>query len=168
MVSSSLRRISAGIAGCIIALSLASPAFADVTASPATTTTTTRTPQTPGTGVRNAEEYLKDITPENAPKTPLGFDATRIQSQTGAVSLVQEVISTITGFLAAIAGTFAVFMLMKHAFHLITSDGDSKKAGEARTGILWSLLGLLGIMFSYLIIYTIVDTLFRIGNGSGL
>lgn len=120
-------------------------------------------------GINNAQNYLEQITPDNAPKSPLGFSKDVIQAQTDGVSLGQMIVSTLTGFLAAIAGTYAVFMILRHSYTLITSDGDAKKAEESRKGILWSVLGLAGIIFSYLIIYTIVDTLFRIGTpGQGL
>lgn len=148
----------------LLVFAMVTPVFAIGT----TTSATERQPQEPGIGALNAEEYLDKITPENAPRKPLGFDSTSIQNEKQAVSLVQNIISTLTGFLAAIAGTFAVFMVLYQSYHLITSNGDSKKATDARNGILWSLIGLLGIMFSYLIIFTIVDTLFRIGSGAGL
>lgn len=115
--------------------------------------------------IERAEGYLDQIRPDNAPQSPFGFDTQEIQSQTDVVPLAQSIIGTITGFVAALAGTFAVFMILINAFRLITSDGDTKKIEGARNGILFSLLGLVGIMFSYLIIYTIVDTLFRLGSG---
>lgn len=118
--------------------------------------------------INSAETYLNQIRPDNAPDSPLGFNSAELKTQDNVVSLGQSVISTITGFLAAIAGTFAVFMIIRHSFGLITSNGDQKKIEGARNGILWSLLGLLGIIFSYLIIFTIVDSLFRIGQGTGL
>ena len=118
-------------------------------------------------GIDAAQKYIESITPNNAPTSPLGFDTKTITDQKDVVPLAQSIIGTITGFLAAIAGTFALFMILLNAFRLITSNGDQKKIEGARGGILWSVLGLLGIMFSYLIIYTIVDTLFRIGSGTG-
>lgn len=115
--------------------------------------------------IESARGILDAITPTNAPTSPLGFSSNEIKEQEDVVPLVQSIISTVTGLLAALAGIYALFMILKNAFQLITSDGDSKKIEGARKGILFSLLGLLGIMFSYLIIYTIVDTLFRLGNG---
>lgn len=120
-------------------------------------------------GIEKAENYLEQITPTNAPRSPLGFDTNTLQRQEDVVPLGQTIISTLTGFLAAIAGTYAVFMILRYSYTFITSDGDSKKAEEGRKGMIFSIIGLVGIMLSYLIIYTIVDTLFRIGTpGQGL
>lgn len=145
------------LAAIVLACSLAlmPTAFAQITKSDTAT-------------INNAQKYIEDITPNNAPKNPLGLDTNTIQEQKDIVPLAKTIISMVTGFIAALAGIYAVFMLLRHSFVLITSNGDSKKISEARGGIVRSLLGLVGIMFSYLIIYTIVDTLFKIGSGTGL
>ncbi|PIV90325.1 hypothetical protein COW46_03560 [Candidatus Gracilibacteria bacterium CG17_big_fil_post_rev_8_21_14_2_50_48_13] len=118
--------------------------------------------------VDSATNILNSITPDNAPKNPLGLNQETIAEQGDIVPLIKTIISMVTGFIASLAGIYAVFMLLKNAGALITSDGDQKKIGDARNGIFRSLIGVIAIMMSYLIIYSIVDTLFKIGSGTGL
>jgi len=118
--------------------------------------------------VESATNILNDITPDNAPKNPLGFNQETIAEQEDIVPLAKTIISMATGFIASLAGIYAVFMLIRHAASLITSDGEEKKISDARNGIVRSLIGLIAIMLSYLIVFSIVDTLFKVGSGTGL
>lgn len=118
--------------------------------------------------VESATNILNSITPDNAPKNPLGFNQETIGEQEDIVPLAKTIISMATGFIASLAGIYAVFMLIRHAAGLITSDGDEKKITDARSGIVRSLVGLIAIMLSYLIVFSIVDTLFKVGSGTGL
>ena len=109
---------------------------------------------------------LEEIRPDNAPN-PLNIEDRSKENSTTATfaSQAKDLIGIATGVLASFAGIFAVIMLLKHSVTLITSQGDKGKIGEARNGILYSLLGVAGIILAYSIVYTIIDVIYQqLGN----
>jgi len=77
---------------------------------------------------------------------------------------IRDVIMLIAGVLASLAGTFAVFMLLKSAGMLVTSQGDMGKMNKAKDGIVNALIGILIISFAYMIIFTVVVNVFRVST----
>jgi len=71
----------------------------------------------------------------------------------GFAGLLQRVINGLTGIAAAIAIFFIVF----NAGGFMLAAGDMEKIKKARNGIIWALVGLLLIMFSYVIAKTAIS-----------
>ncbi len=110
---------------------------------------------------------LNEIRPDNAPN-PLDIER-RSQENTATENSFAEqfknIVGIVTGVLASFAGIFAVIMLLRHSVQLITSQGDKGKIDEAKNGIIYSLLGIVGIVLSYSIVYTIIDVIYQqLGN----
>ncbi len=103
---------------------------------------------------------LNDIKPGNAPD-PLGIETRAATENQGFVDQTRWLVSIVTGAIASFAGIFALIMLLKHSFMFITSDGDTGKMTEAGKGILMSLGGVVAIILSYSIVYTIITVLYE-------
>lgn len=120
----------------------------------------------PTTELEKVNCTLEEIRPDNAPN-PLNIEERTRDASTGTTfaSQAKDVVGILTGVLASFAGIFAVIMLLKHSVRLISSQGDKGKITEARNGILYSLLGVAGIILAYSIVYTIIDVIYQqLGN----
>lgn len=120
----------------------------------------------PTTELEKVNCTLDEIRPDNAPN-PLNIEQQsqdNTQNRTFAEQ-AKDLIGIFTGVLASFAGIFAVIMLLKHAVTLITSQGEKGKVDEAKNGVLYSLLGIIGIILAYSLVYTIIDVIYQqLGN----
>jgi glucose uptake protein GlcU len=66
-----------------------------------------------------------------------------------AENLLQNVIK--------ISGVLSLLMIIWYGFRYTTARGDDKQVSSAKTGIIWSLVGLILILFSYVIIKAIAN-----------
>lgn len=95
-----------------------------------------------------------------------GLDNTRY-SDTGltqgqrANNIIVDIAALLTFVIASIAVIFAVYS----GFRMLTSDGDAKKFEEARSGLIYAVVGLVVAVLSYGIIASIIGVLssLRIG-----
>ena len=74
---------------------------------------------------------------------------------------LQKIMNGLTAIVAAIA----IYFIVLNAFMLVTAFGDSDKISKAKSGLTWSGAGFLLIVFSYIIVKTIV---FITYSGDGL
>jgi hypothetical protein len=63
-----------------------------------------------------------------------------------------------------IVGVIGVIMVVWFGLRMVMSRGDATKYGEARKGLLWSLVGLLVIFGVWTIIATIQGAVRSVGN----
>lgn len=77
-------------------------------------------------------------------------------------SSVPDLISYIYKFALGICGLTALLSIIFGAAQYAFSAGDSSKAGDAKNRITQALLGILILLFSYLILYTINPDLVKL------
>jgi len=94
------------------------------------------------------------------PYIPIGLpgatQSKNIQAEsaiTGFAGLIQRFINGLTGIAAALAIFFIVF----NGGGMMLAAGDTEKIKKARQGCIWALIGLLVIMFSYVIAKTAIS-----------
>ena len=105
------------------------------------------------------DDTLDKIRPANAPDL---FNKTQQQAlandrETGGITVILQIAA---GFVASIASLVALLNILYNAYLYITSKGDSAKTGKSIKAITWSLLGLVAIIFSYNIVFSIIQFLF--------
>ena len=68
-------------------------------------------------------------------------------------------ISTVINLLAAVAGIVAVFFLIFSGYKYVTAGGNAETAGEARTGILNAIIGIVVILAAWALVRWLVSRL---------
>ncbi len=79
-----------------------------------------------------------------------------------AEGTLPDLISYIYKFALGICGLTALLSIIFGAAQYAFSAGDSSKAGDAKNRITQALLGILILLFSYLILYTINPDLVKL------
>lgn len=85
-----------------------------------------------------------------------------LQSNAGCTSTpsggvdLNSVIAAIVNVICILAGIAAVIMIIVSGLRLITANGDSNSIASARTGIIYSLIGLLVVAFAQFIVYFVL------------
>lgn len=74
-------------------------------------------------------------------------------------SSLQGFISTVLNGFAAIVGILAVLMIIINGFRYLTAGGNEDQAEQAKSGLLWSVVGLAGIALAYVIIAAVTNLL---------
>jgi hypothetical protein len=95
-------------------------------------------------------------------------NVTGIWTAVGCIPTSQEgIVTTIIKIGLGLSGGFALLLIISAGFQLSISQGDPKKAGEAREHITSAVMGLLFIIFSVVILQFIGISILRIpGFGS--
>ncbi len=70
-----------------------------------------------------------------------------------------NLISTIANLVAAVGGIIAVVMVMYNGLQLIMSSGDSAKVTKARTGLIYTAVGIVVLVLARTIVYFIQSRL---------
>ncbi len=90
------------------------------------------------------------------------------ETQVDIIGTIRYLLSLVTGIMASVAGIIALFLFLKHAFMLTTSSGDQGRVEKAQKGMINTAIGLVIISFSYIIIFTVIQTIFNVvGPGAG-
>lgn len=123
------------------------------------TSTTTNNEAFRQNSLQQVDSTLDAIRPDNAPDL---FNKTQQQAltndrETGGITVILQIAA---GFVASIASLVALFNILYNSYLYITSKGDSAKTGKSIKAITWSLLGLVAIIFSYNIVFSIIQFLF--------
>lgn len=71
----------------------------------------------------------------------------------GIVDILENIIS----ILAPVAGIAFFIMLLIGGFQFVTSGGDPKAAGQARTTLTYAIIGVILVVAAWLIIQAIAD-----------
>jgi hypothetical protein len=66
---------------------------------------------------------------------------------------IQKIANALTGLAAALA----VLFIIQNSFNLLTSSGDSEMITKSKKGLMWSLIGLVLIMGSYIVVKTVIS-----------
>jgi hypothetical protein len=83
------------------------------------------------------------------------FNSNELQGDASDITrFIEKIAKSLTGAAAAIA----IIMIVLNAMTLVASAGDSDAISNAKKGLLWSFLGLLLIIFAYVIIKSIIAT----------
>ena len=70
---------------------------------------------------------------------------------------VSNTVKRVTNIVAVIAGIIAVIMIIYYGFQFVTSGGDPQKAKGARSGIIYSAVGLIVIALATPLIHFIIS-----------
>ena len=73
------------------------------------------------------------------------------------ISEVVSVLERIIGLLAPAAGIAFFFMMLVGGFKFLSSGGDPKAAGAARTTLTFAIIGIILVVASWLILKLIAD-----------
>lgn len=79
----------------------------------------------------------------------------KVVDQVSTLNCVPAVFSNVLTGLLMLAGTFALFLFIFSAYKYINSGGDAKRLEGARGTLIQGILGLLVVLFSFLIIQII-------------
>lgn len=63
----------------------------------------------------------------------------------------------IVNVILSIAGVAAIFFILNNAWYLVISSGSEEKITEHKTGLMWSVIGLILIILSYSIIRFVIS-----------
>lgn len=94
---------------------------------------------------------------------PMGDGA---NGQDGVILGVTSLIQGIGGGLAVIAGAVAVLFIVINGAKITFSFGNSEMLSQAKKGLMWSIAGLLLVVFAYVLTKSIVALVYS-GEGSG-
>jgi len=75
----------------------------------------------------------------------------------GGDSTLREIILLAVNFILGFVGLIAVIMLIYGGFVLLTSSGEEEKTKKAKSTILFAIIGIVIILFSFAIINTVFD-----------
>ncbi len=99
---------------------------------------------------------LSDAMKKNAAKKPIympGRDKDDKKGEAGDVTIViQKAIDIIVG----ITGVVAVFFVVFNGVNMATTAGDTERLTRAKNGMVYGVLGLALIVFSYILVKTII------------
>jgi hypothetical protein len=104
-------------------------------------------------GVQYFVRFNSAIQPGQA--TP-GF----FQNPLGDADLMSFVTNTAKSFLGII-GTATVLYIILSGFRYVTAAGNEEQIKKAREGLTWAIFGLVSVVFSYIIVTVIVNTIFK-------
>jgi len=86
------------------------------------------------------------------PKYLVGVDEVSAGDATDVVGIIQKIANTITGIIA----TIAVLFIVINGAMLVISNGNSDQINNVKKGLTWGGIGLLMIIFAYIIVRTII------------
>jgi hypothetical protein len=99
--------------------------------------------------VVSAYTIPSDYAPPSAPFVSL-------PATTKGEGTVILIVNIITGALLGIAASFAIFFLAIGGFRYVTSLGQTEVMEKAKKTIIYAILGLLAVIFSYIIVQTVI------------
>lgn len=111
----------------------------------------------PGFGIPS---YLR---PENLP-TATRTTEKEDSASSYTVSGAQKIIGDIISILLLVAGGLAVYSIVGNAFWLIAAAGKEEQITQRKKGLMWSILGLIFVVLSYITIQFIVEFAFRVAG----
>ncbi len=77
-------------------------------------------------------------------------------------TLVGDVILTLIQF----AGAIAIIMIIIAGFRYVTSQGEEEDLGAAKANLVWTIVALVILIFSYAIVRTVFDLVLSFGARS--
>jgi len=77
--------------------------------------------------------------------------------QAGGDATLREIVLLAINFILGFVGLIAVIMMIYGGFVLLTSSGDEEATSKAKNIILFAIIGIIIILFSFAIINTIFD-----------
>lgn len=80
-------------------------------------------------------------------------------TDTSGGSSVNTIIAAVVNILSSVVGVLAVIMIIIGGSKFITSGGDSNKVSNARSTILYAIIGLVVAVFAQLIVYFVLNKL---------
>lgn len=81
-----------------------------------------------------------------------GMNLVKTDEMPESISMESGLIRNITGTILALIGALSVVMLVWGGVQYATSAGDAKKVTNAKNTILYALIGLVIVVFSYAIV----------------
>ena len=85
-----------------------------------------------------------------------GSSNAEINKLTGDVTDITNIMQKFGNGLTGVAAALAVLFIVLNCFTLITAVGESDKIANAKKGLIWSLVGLVVIVGSYVLVKTII------------
>ncbi len=85
------------------------------------------------------------------------FSKIRVGKWMGKPYIVTYYIQRIINALTGLAAAMAVLFIIQNSFNLLTSAGGSEQVTKSKKGLMWSLIGLVLIIGSYIIVKTVIS-----------
>ncbi len=108
-----------------------------------------------GKSINEAMKLLEINGGDNLQKQFVQFDKaahTKQEEKKSLIGLFQKVLFGLT----TVAGAIAVILTVINGFRMVYSQGGDE-LGKAKEGLIWSALGLLLILFAYIIVKTAIS-----------
>ncbi len=86
---------------------------------------------------------------------PTHLPGTQTEFEGGATD-INKLIKSIADVMTYAVASIAILMIIYNGFRMVAAAGDSDAITSAKKGFIWSLVGLLGIIFAYVIVKTII------------
>ena len=110
-------------------------------------------------------DTLNCIRPDNAPDLGTGTagsanrldNKTKTEKDTGGL---RYILTLITGLLASTAGIYGLIMMLKHAYDYVSAKGADDKMLAARKGMVNTLLGIIGVIFAYSFVTSLITLIY--------
>ena len=100
-----------------------------------------------------SKEALSDTRPKYLVGSQSDYYQQKLAGDSGDLTrFIQKLINGLTGIVAAIA----IYFIVLNAFNLVTAFGDSDRISKAKSGLTWSGVGFLLMVFAYVIVKTIM------------
>lgn len=116
----------------------------------------------PQVEAQTIEEYLisNPVDELEGVIVPTGIPGTN-ENLTGKRPIIkaQSIMSTIILYLLRLIGAFALFGVLYNAFRLIIQSADEQVQEKARSGLLWSIVGLVIVLLAHALVTALVQIL---------
>jgi hypothetical protein len=95
------------------------------------------------------------IEPASSPSAPI--EQQIVSTLSGKPFIITWYIQRISTALTGLAAAVAVLFIVQNSFMLLTSAGGSEAVTKAKKGLMWSIIGLVIIMGSYIVVKTVIS-----------
>ncbi len=100
-------------------------------------------------GEEDKEKARKELTPDFMPATA--------SSRAGNAADITLATQKLINVLVVLAGAIAVIFIIYNAIVLVVAAGNSDQITNAKKGLFWAVIGLVLIIFAYVIVKTIIS-----------
>ncbi len=94
---------------------------------------------------------------QNCSTNSVGTDYCKEAKGVGTANPAIAIIKTIIDIISIVAGAAAVIGLIISGLRIVLANGDSNAVASARSGIIYSLIGIIVIVFAQLIVIFVLD-----------
>lgn len=111
---------------------------------------------------------LKDATGGVVPGAVPGASLSNEDSPIGAVTTVAQLMQRFADGAAALAGAVAILFVVINAARMTFSLGDTEALSKAKKGLTWAAVGLVLIIFAYIVTKSVIALTYSGADGSSV